>query len=140
MDGGTFNVRSGGSVSINAANSHNNNVQAPELSLSAGDGTSQTGGSGGDVLISAGDGSGGESMPNLIHNNKNCCQVLTSILCTTLQTLLLEAFLAKAEGSLSVQEKPRGEVEILLEDLSTFLPANPKSMAAICCFYQDLEA
>ena len=65
MDGGTFDVHSGGRVSLTAANSHNNNVQAPELSLSAGDGTSPTGGSGGDVLISAGDGSGGESTSHL---------------------------------------------------------------------------
>lgn len=62
LDGGTFNVQSGGPVSIAAANSNNRNVQAPELFLRSGDGTSPVGGSGGDILVIAGDGSGGEKI------------------------------------------------------------------------------
>ncbi len=60
LDGGSFDVRSGGRVSISAADSNINNFQASELFLRSGDGTSKFGGSGGDILVLAGDGSGGE--------------------------------------------------------------------------------
>ncbi|KAL3800951.1 hypothetical protein ACHAWO_011761 [Cyclotella atomus] len=58
LDGGIFEVHSGGPVSISAADTSINNIQAPGLILSAGDGTSNTGGQGGDITITAGDGSG----------------------------------------------------------------------------------
>ena len=55
-------MRSGGRVSISAADSSSNNVKASELSISAGHGMSKAGGSGGDVLVLAGDGFGGENV------------------------------------------------------------------------------
>lgn len=64
VDGGTFAVHSGGSVSIFAADTNVNNIQASNLSLYAGNGTSLQGGSGGDVSITAGTGSGGEIFPD----------------------------------------------------------------------------
>lgn len=61
-------------MSISAADTSINNIQAPGLTLSAGDGTSKTGGKGGDISISAGAGSGGETIvhPPCIHSQIAC--------------------------------------------------------------------
>lgn len=74
LDGGIFEVHSGGPVSISAADTSINNIQAPGLILSAGDGTSNTGGQGGDITITAGDGSGGETIvrPPRLHSQLVC--------------------------------------------------------------------
>ena len=59
LEGGRFDVQSGGSVSISAADTNNPNAQASEIFLRSGDGTNTVGGSGGDFLVFAGDGAGG---------------------------------------------------------------------------------
>ena len=60
FDGEAYRVRSAGKVAIEAADSDGGNGEGSEIFLRAGDGTNPVGGSGGDVLIFAGDGDGGE--------------------------------------------------------------------------------
>lgn len=60
MDGGRFDVVSGGSVAISAADANSPNVPASEILLQSGSGTNIVGGSGGDFYAFAGDAAGGE--------------------------------------------------------------------------------
>ena len=55
---------SGDDVSIQAANTNNPNVPASEVLISAGSGTNKIGGSGGDVIMLAGNAAGGEFYPS----------------------------------------------------------------------------
>ena len=60
LDGGHFDIMSGGSVSISAANTDSSNVPASEIFLQSGSGTNTVGGSGGDFFAFAGDGARGK--------------------------------------------------------------------------------
>lgn len=61
LDGGQFDVQSGGSVSITAANTQSPNVPGSEIVLQSGSGMNIVGGAGGDFFAFAGDAAGGES-------------------------------------------------------------------------------
>ena len=59
LDGGTFDVRSGGNVAIESASSDDPNGKASEIVLQSGSNANEVGGSGGDFFAFAGDGAGG---------------------------------------------------------------------------------
>ena len=61
LDGGAFDVASGGRISLAAADSNNSNAPGSEIVLQAGAGTNVVGGQGGDVFAFAGDAAGGAS-------------------------------------------------------------------------------
>jgi hypothetical protein len=66
LDGGKFEVESGGDVIVSAANTDRPNTPASEVILRAGSGTNKAGGSGGDFFAFAGDAAGGK-IPNRFH-------------------------------------------------------------------------
>jgi hypothetical protein len=60
LDGGKFEVNSGGAVIVSAANTNLPNSPASEILLRAGSGTNSAGGSGGNLFAVAGDAAGGK--------------------------------------------------------------------------------
>lgn len=60
LDGGKFDVQSGGGIGMQAGDTNKANTAGSEVFLRSGDGTSTVGGAGGDMLLFAGDGAGGE--------------------------------------------------------------------------------
>ena len=67
LDGGRFDVMSGGSVAISAADTSSPNVLAFEILLQSGSGTNTVGGSGGDFFAFAGNAAGGKPSPTQLY-------------------------------------------------------------------------
>lgn len=76
LDGGSFDVQSGGSVSIAAADTNNPNSHGSEVFLRSGDGTNTVGGAGGDMMLFAGDGAGGKHSRFLLSSSRNAVRGL----------------------------------------------------------------
>lgn len=82
LDGGKFEVKSGGAVIVSAANTDRPNAPASEILLRAGSGTNNAGGSGGDFVAFAGDASGGKTTTRLFLLSAHSLLMPASILNT----------------------------------------------------------
>ena len=60
IDGNLFDVNSAGSIALRSANTDRANQKGSEIVIKSGDGTNPVGGSGGDVVLESGSGSGGK--------------------------------------------------------------------------------
>lgn len=58
IDGNAFDVNSAGSIALRSANSDRANQKGSDIIIKSGDGTNAVGGSGGDVVLEGGSGSG----------------------------------------------------------------------------------